>query len=174
VPQLAALLGGAGLEICCWVEPLRYDPMIWLPDPKLRARAEVLDPIDRAALAEALTGNISTHVVYCRRAAEPWAPADVASPDAVPITREMPGEEMTKLIRADGGIPYLFDGLRTVVALPPLAGAILRLVDGSRTVGEIVAALAQRGTAAEAVTRAWRATFTALNRANQLLLAPPP
>jgi len=29
--------------------------------------------------------------------------------------------------------------VRTVVALPPLAGAILRLVDGRRSVGEIVA-----------------------------------
>jgi len=172
VPRLAALLTGAGLEISCWLEPLRYDPMIWLPDAKLRARAEALDPVARAALAEALTGNISTHVVYCRRATEPWEPADIADPKSVPVTREVPGEEMAKLIRADGGIPYVFDGLRTVVALPPLAAALLRLVDGKRSVGEIVATLAQRGSTEEAVTRAWRTTFAALNRANQLMLAP--
>ncbi len=57
--------------------------------------------------------------------------------------------------------------------LPPLAAAILRLVDGKRTVAEIGAALAARGTGAEAFARAWAATFAALERVNRLLLAPP-
>src|SRR5277367_6574476 len=65
VPELVALLEAAGLRVACWVEPVRYDPMMWLPDPRLRARAAGLDATSRAALAEALTGNISAHIVYC-------------------------------------------------------------------------------------------------------------
>src|SRR3984885_4843262 len=63
VQDLNALLAGEGLAVTCWVEPIRYDPDPLLPDPKLRARAAALDPIDRAALAEALAGNVSAHIV---------------------------------------------------------------------------------------------------------------
>ena len=38
VPALHALLTEAGLHIACWMEPLRYDPAIYLPDARLRAR----------------------------------------------------------------------------------------------------------------------------------------
>ena len=51
----------------------------------------------------------------------------------------MPGEELAKNIRPDGTLPFLFDGLRAPVPLPPLAGAILRAIDGRRTVAEIEA-----------------------------------
>jgi SAM-dependent methyltransferase len=173
VPQLVALLAEAGLRVACWVEPLRYDPMFWLPDPRLRARAEALDPTARAALAEALTGNISAHIVYCVRADVLDARADPMAPDAVPIGREVTGDQLAGYIQPDGAITMAFDGLRAPIPLPAMAAAILRLVDGQRTVGEIGATLAARGSSMEAFSRAWRATFTALEHVNRLLLAPP-
>ena len=57
--------------------------------------------------------------------------------------------------------------------MPPLAAAILGLVDGARTVGEIAAALRARGTDAAAFARAWRQTFDALSAVNRVLLSPP-
>ena len=81
VPDLHALLAGAGLEVACWVEPARYDPALLLPDPKLRARIEALDPMARAALAEALAGNMSVHIVYAVRAGEAAARADLHRAD---------------------------------------------------------------------------------------------
>jgi hypothetical protein len=54
-----------------------------------------------------------------------------------------------------------------------MAKAILQLVDGKRTVGELGAMLASRGSNPEAFGRAWRATFTALEHVNRLLLAAP-
>ncbi len=107
------------------------------------------------------------------RAAEAPAIPDPAAPDAVPIMREMPGEVIAKHIRPDFTLPFLFDGLRVPVALPPLAAPILRLVDGQRSVGAIGAAMAERASA-EAFDRAWRATYDVLSRLNRLLLAPPP
>jgi SAM-dependent methyltransferase len=174
VPALHALLARAGLDVTCWVEPIRYDPAPLLPDPRLRARAEALDPLARATLAEALAGNISAHIVYCVRADGPRVAADPFAPDAVPIAREMPTEELARHIGPDGTLSMLFDGLRLPIALPPLAGAILRLIDGQRTVADIGATLAERAaTSPEAFDRAWRATYTALERINRLLLRAP-
>ena len=173
VRELDALLAAEGLAVTCWVEPTRYDPVSLLPDPRLRARAAALDPIDRAALAEALVGNISAHIVYCRRRDEPVDRADCMAPAAVPVLREPAGAELADGIRPDGTLTMVFDGLQRPLALPAQAAAILRLVDGRRTVGEIAAVLAERGTGAEAFERAWRATFAALQGVNRLLLAPP-
>lgn len=173
VRDLHALLAREGMEVSCWVEPARYDPIPLLPDPRLRTRIEVMQPLDRAALAEALAGNVSAHIVYCVRAAEMTPRADFTAPDAVPVTREIPGAEIANNIQPDGTISVLFDGLRLPLALPPLAPAILRLVDGRRSVAEIAASLAERGTSAEAFERAWRATFVPLERINRLLLAAP-
>ena len=173
VPQLVALLAQAGLRVACWVEPLRYDPAVWLPDPRLRARAAALDATARAALAEALTGNISAHIVYCVRADRPIQPADPLAAEAVPVGREVTGEQLAGFIQPDGTIAMAFDGLRAPVPLPAMAPAILRLVDGRRTVGEIRQTLAARGSSPEAFGRAWPATFAALQQVNRLLLAAP-
>jgi SAM-dependent methyltransferase len=172
IPALFALLTSAGLKLRCLMEPLRYDPATWLPDPKLRALAAALDPMEAAALAEALTGNMSTHVVYCTRAGEGEAGPDPLSPQAVPIAREMPGDALAAAIRPDGTLPLVIEGLRVPLALPPLAPAILRLIDGERSIGDIAAALALRGIDATAFMRAWTACWPALSRSNRILLAP--
>ena len=173
VPALHGLLRQAGLTVTCWMEPLRYDPAIYLPDARLRARLATLDPVARAALAEGLCGNMSTHVVYAVRTADAPAPPDGTQPGAVPVMREMPGAELAKHIRPDGTLPFLFDGLRVPVPLPPLAAPLLRLVDGQRSVGAITAELAGRA-GREAAERAWRETYATLSALNRLLLTPPP
>jgi hypothetical protein len=101
------------------------------------------------------------------------ARADPNADGAVPICREISGTDLARGIRPDGVLSVLFDGLRIPVALPPLASAILPLVDGRRSVAEIAAVLAARGTEAEAFARAWRSTYTPLERINRLLLAAP-
>ncbi|HEY0204025.1 MAG TPA: class I SAM-dependent methyltransferase [Acetobacteraceae bacterium] len=174
VPALLALLEGAGLQATALMEPLRYDPAAYLPDPRLRARIAALDPAARAALAEGLTGNMSTHVVYAVRAGEAQPPPDPMRPEAIPVAREMPAAELARNIRPDGTLAFVFDGLRVPLALPPLAPALLRLVDGERTVGGMAREMQGRGTAADAFARAWRATYDALVSVNRILLAAPP
>ncbi len=127
----------------------------------------------RAALAEALTGNMSTHVLYCVREGEMPPVPDGSAPDAVPIAREMPGAELAKLIQRDGTIVFNFDGLRVPLPLPAQAAAILPLIDGRRSVAAIGAALAERGIDRAAFARAWAATYAALVAVNRVLLAPP-
>ena len=173
VPELNALLAEAGLRPACWVEPLRYDPAPLLPDPKLRDRMGGLDPVQRAALAEALAGNMSMHIVYCVRADRLDDRADPFAPDAIPVLREVTGEAMAKAIRPDGTVIVGLDGLQIPVPVPPLAAAILRQVDGRRSVGAIGSILGASGTNPDTFARAWRGTYTALERVNRLLLAAP-
>ncbi|HBK05974.1 MAG TPA: methyltransferase [Acetobacteraceae bacterium] len=173
VPEFNQLLQDAGLRVTCWIEPARYDPALLLPDPKLRARLEAMDPTERAAVAEALSGNIAVHIVYCVRAGDPVHQPDPFGEAAVPVCREMDGAALARGIRPDGTLPVVFDGLRIPVALPPLATAILPVIDGRRTVGEIGAVLAERGTKPEMFAKAWQQTYAALERINHVLLAPP-
>jgi len=173
VPELDALVTDAGLRIACRVEPTRYDPMVMLPDPKLRQRLEAMNPTERAAVAEALAGNMSAHIIYCVRADNSTADPDPLADNAVPVLREWDGQTMTTWIRPDGTMPMDFDGLVINIPMSPQAAAILPLIDGVRNVGAIRAALTERGITAEVFDRAWRATFTTLERINRLLLAAP-
>jgi SAM-dependent methyltransferase len=172
VTAFGELLAGAGMAVAAFMEPMRYDPATWLPDPRLRARAADLPPMERAALAEALTANMSVHIAYCRRAAEPVAMADAMADEAVPVMREVPGTELAKSILPDGSLPFLFDGLRAVLRLPPEATAILHAIDGDRTVGDLRALFAGRGMAEAKFRRAWAETFAGLQPVNRVLLAP--
>jgi SAM-dependent methyltransferase len=173
VPQLAALLAEAGLEVACWVEPVRYDPDTWLPDPKLRARTAGMSPLERAALAEALTGNMGIHIVYCRRIAEPGAPLPWEDPAAVPVLRSMEGPQVAASLPPGGALPVSFDGLQTHLPLPRLAGAILQRIDGQRCFGDIADALAANGVAREQFWRDLGQLRRSMEALNRLLIAAP-
>jgi SAM-dependent methyltransferase len=173
VTGFAALLETAGMAVSAFMEPMRYDPRTWLPDPKLRARAAELSPMEQAALAESLTGNMSVHIAYCRRASEPVQRADPMADGAVPVMREVPGSELVKSILPNGTLPFLFDGLRAPVALPPQAPAILHAIDGERSVAELAGFFEERGMGAEKFRRAWAEVFAALEPVNRVLLAAP-
>jgi SAM-dependent methyltransferase len=173
VPQLNALLRGAGLRAACWVEPIRYDPEIFLPDPRLKARIAQLAPIERAALAEAAAGNMGIHIVYAVRAEDPEPQRPWDDPAAVPVLRELDGPTVAKSLPRDGALPVRFDGLRAALPLPRLAGAILSRVDGRRSFGEIGDALAALGTSREQYLRELGQLRATLERLNKLLIAAP-
>lgn len=173
VPQLAALVAGAGLRIACLVEPLRYDPDSYLADPRLRARTAGLDPIARAALAEAICGNMGIHIAYLTRAADPAPVADWADDAAIPVLRELDGPTLARGLRPDGVLTVTFDGLRVPVPLPRLAAAFLARIDGRKSWGEITAAVIAGGASAEQAARDRTALAAAMQRMNRLLLAAP-
>lgn len=171
VPQLAALVAAAGLEMRCLVEPFRYDPDSFLTDPRLRERTAGLDPVQRAALAEAASGNMGIHIAYCVRAGQaPPAPAwdDAAS---VPVLRELDGVRLAAQIPPDGVLRIAFDGLTVPVALPRLAQAILARIDGRCSIGDIGDELATKGVSREAFAKDFAALARAMERVNRLLLA---
>ena len=165
IGAFAALLQESGLKIACLVEPAAYDPALLLPDARLRARVAALAPIEQAALAESLAGNMATHVVYCVRDGAALPARDHRDPACVPVARETGMEVFAGRIRPDGTLPAQFNALTVNLALPRLAGAILRRVDGVRTLAEVAAPFRARE-----FDRAWDETFQALNGLNRLLL----
>lgn len=173
VPALEALVRAAGLRIACLVEPVRYDPDSYLSDPKLRARTAAMTPIQRAALAEAITGNMGIHIAYCVPADAPEVAPPWEDPEAVPVLREMDGPTLARNLPKDGVLPVSFDGLRVPLPLPRLAAAILQRVDGRRTLGAIADELAANGVAREAFWRDLAALRRGMEAMNRLLLAAP-
>ena len=173
VPALHALLDRAGLEVAALIEPARYDPALLLPDARLRARIATLCRRDRAAVAEALAGNMNTHVAYVRRAGEARMPPDTLDAERVPIAREMPAAELARQIAPDGGLPHRFGALGVRVPLPPQAAALLGLIDGERTVAAIAATMQQRGLGRASFEPAWRQTFETLAGLNRILFRAP-
>jgi hypothetical protein len=114
---------------------------------------------------------MAVHIVYCVRAADQVRRPDPSVETAVPVCREIDGETLARSIRLDGTLVITIDGLHIPVALPPLATAILPLIDGQRNVGQIRDILTARGTKPDVFTNAWRQTFAAMERINRVLLA---
>lgn len=167
------LLDGAGLEASSLMEPARYDPALFLPDPRIRARIAQLPARQQATIAESLTGNMATHVAYVVRKGARITPPDASSFDAVPVMREIPGIELAKQMRADHTLPFAFGTLVVPIPLPPQARGLLPLIDGERTVGDLAAVLATRGVPENKFRTVWQETFQTLERLNRVLLLPP-
>ena len=173
ITDFLALLEQAGLEPAALMEPARYDPALFLPDPRLRARLAPLPWQEQAAIAEDLAGNMATHVAYVVRKHAGVAKPDPLNPDAVPIMREIPGAELAKQMTPDNMLPFHFGTLVVPIPLPPQARGILPLIDGERTVGELAAILATRGVNAEKFRHVWQESFHILERLNRVLLRAP-
>ena len=171
VPAFNALIEAAGLRIVCLVEPLRYNPLSYISDPKLRPRIEAMGAIERAALAEAITGNMGVHIAYCVRAEAPVITAPWDDHAAIPCLRELDGAKLAASLPRDGVLRVTFDGLTVPVPLPRLASAILSRIDGKRSIGEIGDDLAQNGTARDVFAREFQALVAAMEKTNRLLVS---
>ena len=173
IPALYRLLDGAGLEVAALIEPARYDPALLLPDAKLRARIEALPQRERAAIAEALAGNMNTHIAYVLRAGTRPAMPDALDPGAVAIAREIPAAELARRIGPDGALAHQFGQLTVRVPLPPQARALLGLIDGERSIAATRDIMQGRGLGAPQFETAWRQTFETLAGLNRILFRAP-
>lgn len=141
VPQLYALTAGAGLAITAWIEPCRYDPLSYLKDESLRARAAGLQAAERAALAERLSGAMKTHVVYAVPPARAAAAVARPAPDLVPWLNGIPPKALADTLAKRGELAISFHTERFVFPAPADGTTIAALIDGRRSLGDIAAAL---------------------------------
>lgn len=167
VPEIAALLAEAGLEPAAFIEPMRYDPLLILPPGPLRERAASLPDIDRAALAEDLSGTLKTHVLYAvksGRAAQ--CVASVDDPALIPVWRETDARTMAMALSR----PTLnldLEGNKYRLPAPEGAADIARLIDGQRSLRRMAKDL---GLGWRPFLERFEPLYRLLNGANLLLL----
>ncbi len=89
---------------------------------------------------------------------------------AIPVCREVEGPALAGAIGAEGRVRVSGAGLTMNLRLPPLAPAILRAVDGGRSLREIRAVV---GADAAEFRRQFAALYRTLNGTNQMLLRYP-
>ena len=170
VPELAAELDQAGLRPVAFIEPALYDPDTFLRDPQLRERLAALSWLERCAFAELLSGNLRKHTVYCVPTARTGETVARPEDKAAPVMKNVDGPTLAGAIKPDGSVKISGEGMEMGIRLPPLAPAILRQVDGNRTIGEIRAAI---GADAEKFSRQFAVLYSALNGMNLMLLRYP-
>jgi SAM-dependent methyltransferase len=176
VPELARLCAAGGLRIVQFIEPAFYDPASYLNDPDLLDRLRDLDRLDRAAFAELLSGALRKHVFYAVRRDNPVAPPDPADRTAVPVLRDLDGQTFARSHRPGAVLSANVDGFSFRLALPNLAGPFLHRVDGTRTVGDLVAQVAsaaETGTEEGPVLDVFVRLFGAFNSLGKMYLRRP-
>ncbi|MGF1552009.1 MAG: class I SAM-dependent methyltransferase [Paracoccaceae bacterium] len=159
IEDLVAALRRAGLAPVSTLEPIRYDPLQYLPaDPEIVARVRRLSPVQRMGLAERLAGNVKLHVVYAvpaaRREAVTPALATPCRDDEASVARlRADPQAIATQVASHGRLAAKLDGLTLGLSFGPAplakarAGVIARL-DG-RPLGEVFAAVPQADAAAD-------------------------
>ena len=138
IAEFVDLLAAADLAPVAFIEPIRYEPTTYLQDPLLIKKAQRLSVLERASLAEALAGNLKTHLLYAAPLTDA-APrvAQPDGPDAVPLLSAANSRALIKSMRLDLSVTPAIDGLTVRFVLPPLTSAIFSRVDGRATLGQI-------------------------------------
>jgi SAM-dependent methyltransferase len=175
VREVAAMLGGAGLRLVSFIPAARYDPANYLADAALLKRLDSASPLERAAFAESLAGNLKTHVFYAVKAKNAAQPAVPDSADLVPVYCELDPAELAQRLKPGAPLNASVDGWQGKLPLPPLAPAIAGLIDGRRTLGDIHRELtARRGdlTRDDFISQ-FRLFFAAFNGIARLMLRRP-
>lgn len=171
VPELYALVDGAGLTVAGWIEPMRYDPATFIADPRLRKRLALLSEPDRAAVAEAVSGAAAKHIAYLVRP-EDRAAAPVPNATAIPVLKGADGAAVANAVSAQGWLPVDLAGLSLTLALPRLAVPLLRHIDGRTNLAALHNAVAP-DLPWDRFKAQFDAFYATLNGLNMLLLRWP-
>ena len=176
VPDVLALLGGAGLRLVTFIEPIRYRPETWIADAAVRRRLAELPDAERMAAAELLSCGMKVHIAYAVPADRAGDPVAILDDDAVPVLRDIEAVALARSLKPGVPLTVRFDSQPLALPLPALAGPIVARVDGARTVGHIrddLRATVDPRLDDRTFDAAFRATFAALAGINRMLLSRP-
>ena len=175
VPEITRMVNAAGLRPVTFIEPAFYDPASYLTDPSLLQLMEGFTWMERCAFAELLAGNMRKHILYLVTKQNPVSLPDPRDLQAVPILRDMDGEAFAREFKPGSAITASNDGIAIRRPLPSLAGAILRRIDGQKTLGALYMDIAQatRDLDQRAFVESFAALFVALNGVGKMYLRIP-
>lgn len=172
VPEIAALTASAGLRLAAWAAPAAYDPRLHLRDPALREKAAALPPLEQAAFAERLCGNLRKHVFYAVKSSN--AAYTVAAPAgaAIPVAVGDEPARMAANLKPGGVLTATFEGIALRFPMPRLAPAIAARIDGARSLDALYDDLKEvdRALTRAEFDRQFDALYHALNGIGRLFL----
>ncbi len=169
------LVARARLRLVSFVPAARYAPRSYLSDGAVLKRADALDARGQAALAEALAGNIKSHAFYVVHAGNAvTAPAPV-SLELIPVPANIDPAQLAEGLRGNDVLTATVDGLPFRMPLPRLAPAILRRVDGTRSLRAIHAQLVTQDQrlGEDAFLAQFAKLFASLNGLGKMMLRHP-
>lgn len=138
VPELDTEIATAGLRRICYIDPARYDPAAYSQEPDLNRRFAALGPTERAAVAEAMAGNMAVHIAYLVPAARSGPITAMPEDDAVPVFRDArTAEELAAMPDGARTMPYALNGLKLTLPLPPGAKKIISRIDGRTSIASL-------------------------------------
>jgi SAM-dependent methyltransferase len=179
VMEVAELVGRAELRLVTFLDPLRYEPGIYIQDDELVRRIRAMPALQRCAYAEMLCGNMKTHRIYVVRGDNDRPTVAVSdSPDAVPVLRELDGAAMAREMASSRTMTVELDGIKAGFNLPQMAPAIFMLIDGKRSLKEIhekIVAAADSSTAPhwEGFMQQFQQVFLTVNGLGRMYLRCP-
>jgi len=164
VMQIGLMLERCGLKATAWIEPCRYDPLTYLKDADLRARAAALPPLEQAALAERLSSCIKSHVLYAAAKADAATAVAQPAPDLRPKLLDLPPQALAATIQKRGELAIQFQAERLVFPIEPRSAAIAARIDGQRSLADIAAELKLGWEDFHALYQPLHATLTGVNK----------
>ncbi len=175
VGGVRALADAAEMRIVGFVPPARYEPERMVSDARLKVRLARLAPLDKAAAAEDIAGNIKSHTFYVVRADNAVAPPSPDRREAIPVPFNVDLPAMAKGMKPGGALSASIDGLQFSFALPRRAPAIAALIDGKRDLGAIHDAMAATspGFTWDDFVAEFGAFFASLHALGKLMLRLP-
>lgn len=140
VTELIGAVERAGMSLVSFVEPVRYDPMSYLP-ADLKAYVTALDPVARMTAAEQLAGNIKTHLAYVVPSGREKTEARPTKPDLVPHIRGADPRALAReAARPSGRASVTLDGHKFALAFSAEASSLLAAALPGRSLGAIAEA----------------------------------
>jgi ubiquinone/menaquinone biosynthesis C-methylase UbiE len=172
VQELANLLAEAGLDITAFIQPAAYMPETYLSDPAAKASVQDLSLVQRAAMAEALAGNMRKHVIYAApktRADE--AVATTTDTNLVPTLHRQEAKPLAATLR-NGSLKVSLDGFDIAYPAPNRSPAVVSRIDGRRSLSTIAEELRAVDTSlsSAAAAKIVDDAFRLLNGLNLVLL----
>lgn len=142
VDELHTLLDATGLRLLSFARPLFYRPESYALSATLQERVARLGERERQAIAELLYGRLATHEFYAARTSfVPDVPSRAADPRRIrPVVYEAPLRAYFAQL-AVASQPFHLEsseGFTVTLPLAPLDCALLRAVDGKRSLRAVM------------------------------------
>ncbi|MEM7191092.1 MAG: class I SAM-dependent methyltransferase, partial [Pseudomonadota bacterium] len=136
VSELTDALDRAGLALAGLLEPVRYDPMQYLP-AEMSGNVKALDENARRAVGEQLAGNIKTHIAYAVPTGRAKTVARPTKPDLIPWISGVDPRALAREVQRNGRATVTLDGHGYPISIPAESAGALAAVGQGRTLEDI-------------------------------------